>query len=371
MTAPVEPTAPPPGERSASGLGRRVYRALVSPKLAIGLLVFVLLCCLAGVTIWRGEEAGRRIFSTLWFNGLLVLLAVSSASAFFDRFWRRKRTLVSVGMIVFHLSFLGVLGGVVLNGLFSFRGTLRLAEGETMPVGQPVSYDEYEMARLFDPALLRGEVTLVKMHTNFQVNGENKRAAYELEFRDGPVARRRFVYITEYHEENGVRFFSQKEGYSILASLDDARGRRLHELQVPLQSIRQSDGSYLYTTGTRAAAGPVPFPPPPQETVLDLELNYFPGLVERTGQVRVSARPVGAAGPVGAPKVAMVPVGGRVEVGDLRLEAREIRYWVGLSVRYDPGLSTILVSLVTGLLGMVMTFVGRVRQGGHGRRGAG
>ncbi|MBL0277582.1 MAG: hypothetical protein IPQ24_16135 [Anaeromyxobacter sp.] len=60
------------------------------------------------------------IFSTLWFNGLLVLLAVSSAAAFFSRIWKRKASLVQAGMIIFHLSFLAVLGGVVVNSLFHF-----------------------------------------------------------------------------------------------------------------------------------------------------------------------------------------------------------------------------------------------------------
>src|SRR5512138_3011950 len=115
--------APAPAEPSAGrGQGHvgRAYAFLVSPRLAIALLVGVLACCVVGVTVYRGERAWQLIFSTLWFNGLLVLLAISSAAAFFTRIWRRKLTLVSAGMILFHLSFVGVLAGAVYNSLFHF-----------------------------------------------------------------------------------------------------------------------------------------------------------------------------------------------------------------------------------------------------------
>ena len=365
-TAEPGPPAPPP--RRAPGLGRRAADLLVSPKLAIALLVLVLACCVVGVTVVRGELAGRYIFSTLWFNSLLVLLAVSSASAFFSRFWKRKRTLANVGMIVFHVSVLGVLGGVVLNGLFSFRGTIRLTEGETVGVGDPAAYDEHEYGRFFDPAWLRGEMTLVKMHRNYQVGGENKRAAYELDLRDGAVRHHRVIYVTEYLDFEGFRFFCLKEGYSVLVVLSEPGGPEVFGAHVPLQSIRQADGSYLYASGTPSE--PTGFPFPPDRPRLELEVNYWPGLVERTGKVRFDARPVASSGLVGEPQRKMVPVGEPVALAGASLEAREIRYWVGLSVRYDPGLGVIMASLCLALVGMVLTFAGRLRQGGAGRRAA-
>jgi hypothetical protein len=66
----------------------------------------------------------------------------------------------------------------------------------------------------------------------------------------------------------------------------------------------------------------------------------------------------------------VVPVGGQVDAGDFLLSPREIRYWVGMNVRYDPGQIVILSSLCLGLAGMVVTFVGRVRQGAAKRRAA-
>src|SRR6266567_146413 len=89
---------------------RKVYGFLASAKLAMALLVAILGSCVAGVTIWRGVRAGEVIFSSLWFNGLLVLLVVNVACCFFGRVWGRKVTLVSFGMILFHLSFVSKIG---------------------------------------------------------------------------------------------------------------------------------------------------------------------------------------------------------------------------------------------------------------------
>jgi hypothetical protein len=63
-------------------------------------------------------------------------------------------------------------------------------------------------------------------------------------------------------------------------------------------------------------------------------------------------------------------VGVRFDAGDVALTPREIRYWVGMSVRYDPGLPIVLTSLCLALAGMVVTLVGRLRQGASRGRGA-
>jgi cytochrome c biogenesis protein ResB len=341
---------------------------LTSPKLAIALLVVVLACCVVGVTVYRGTRAGEVIFSTLWFNGLLVLLAVSSGLAFFSRIWKRKLTLVSAGMILFHLSFMAVLGGVVVNDLFHFRGVLRLTEGETLPNGEAGSYDELEVGRFFDPAWLRGETTLVRMHTGYRVDGDDKRAAYEVEVGEGAARTRGIMYVTHGLEHDGVRYLCAKEGYSVLLVLSERAGRELFGAWIPLQSHRQPDGSYLYQAGSTTEATSFLVPPPPEHPLAELKLGYWPGLEERSGQVSVQARAFGKGAEPGPEVKGLVPVGGRLEAGDLVVQPREIRYWVGMDVRYDPGLTTVLASLCTGLAGMVLTLVGRLRQGGARRR---
>lgn len=359
------------GAGRPAGIGLRVLSFLTSPELAIALLVGVLVACVLGVTVLRGPRAAELIFGALWFNALLVLLAVSSATAFFSRTWKRKLTIVSAGMIMFHVSFAAMLGAIAFNRLFFFDGMLRLTEGETLPNDRLESYDRAEMGRFFDPSWLRGETTLVKMHRNYKVEGENKRAAYEVALNDGDAIVRKVIYITEHLEFEGVRYFCQMEGYSVLVVMSDRAGRELYGAHVPLQSIELAGGSYRYSSGKEADPAPFQFPPPPEHPRVELRLEYRPNtVVERAGEVTFEALPLGPAGASGEVRTGMATVGGVFDAGEVKLSPREIRYWVGINVRYDPGLSVVLASLCFGLGGMVLTFVGRVRQGGAQRRTA-
>ena len=111
------------------------------------MLIVILLCSVAGVTILRGDRARLLIFNTVWFNGILVLLVVNVAFCFFGRIWGRRITFVSLGMILFHLSFVAMLVGIIYNSQFYFRGLIRLTEGETLPSGEPGSYDYADYGR--------------------------------------------------------------------------------------------------------------------------------------------------------------------------------------------------------------------------------
>jgi hypothetical protein len=417
---------------------RLVADLLVSPKLAIGLLVVVLACCVVGVTAVRGARAGELIFSTLWFNALLVLLAVSSFAAFFSRIWRRRWTVVSVGMILFHLSFAAMLGGIVWNRLFYFRGVLRLTEGETLPNGLPDSYDSVEHGRFFDYSRLRGATTLVAMHRDYKVDGGNKRAAYEIAVGETAPRPHHVIYVTEYLDWDGVRYFCSKEGYSVLLILSEKDGKERYGAHIPLQSFRRDDGTYNYASGNAAGEVAFAFPPEAEGPLLAVFLSFRPSAIkDRQGEVTFRTWPAAAlvgstaaAGPqanphasgdpfgahadpltpqapasagapaphtgagnmagatnphaaggadaaAGAPDGSAMPrpehqgrvlVGAPFDAGAWLLTPREIRYWVGMDVRYDPGLTVILASLCFGLAGMVVTFVGRIRQGAARKR---
>lgn len=359
----------PPRRGRLAGLLRRAGSFLVSRGLAITLLAGVLVCCLVGVTAVRPGRAAELIFSTLWFNTLLVLLALSSASAFFSRIWRRKLTLVSVGMILFHVSFAAMLGGIVYNRLFYFRGVLRLTEGETLPNGQIESYDVAEHGRFFDRSQLPGETTLVRMHANYRVGSENKRAAYEIAVDSGEERERGIIYPTEYMDFEGMRFFSSKEGYSVLVVLYGPDGRENYGAYVPLQSFKQADETFVYATGTANGMEPFHFPAPPEEPRAVMLLAYLPSReAERGGQVRFDIQPFESHGVAGERRSETVMVGGRLELGGFALSPKEIRYWVGMEVRHDPGLVVILSSLCLGVVGMTLIFIGRLRPGPARRR---
>lgn len=350
---------------------RKIYDFLASAKLAMALLVSILACCLTGVTVFRGQQAWSLVFNTLWYNALLVLLVVNIACCFFGRIWHRKITVVSFGMILFHVSFVAILLAVVYNSLFYFRGTIRLTEGEVLQSGDPQSYDKIEAGRFFSFSRLKGQTTLVKMHTGYKVQGENKRAAYEVAVGEGPETTRGIIYITHKLTHQGVDYFNDKEGFSLLVMLSDNRGRDLYGGHLPLQSIRAKDGSYLYTTGYTengvVKQNSFPFPAPPEKPRMALQVTYQPSkLKERGGEASFQLFPLDEKGmpQQGAPFAeGKAPIGAPFASGDYVLSAKEVRYWVGMTVRYEPGKPIVLTSLWVGLFGMVITTIGRMLRG--------
>jgi cytochrome c biogenesis protein ResB len=359
---PIEPRYHP-----VNKIARKIYDFLASSKLAMFLLVSILACCVAGVTIFRGERAWALIFSTLWFNGLLVLLVVNVAFCFFGRIWGRKVALVSFGMILFHLSFVFMLGGIIYNSLFYFRGLIRLTEGETLPNGQLASYDIVEKGRFFDLSRLKGETTLVKLHTGYKVDDTDKRAAYEISVGEGHLKKQGVLYITKNFDYNGFRYFNDKEGYSLLLVLYDKLGRELYGAYIPLQSLKMKAGGYLYTTGTKEGPGSFPFPQDPKKPLFYLQVAYRPDLKkERAGDAVFQVWPYHITDAREGGKAIVegkAAVGTMFKEGDYYLSVEEVRYWVGMNVRHEPGQPVVLASLWVGLGGMVVTFIGRMRRG--------
>jgi cytochrome c biogenesis protein ResB len=347
---------------------RKTYNFMSSTKLALLLLIAILMCCVAGVTVLRGEQAWSSIFNTLWFNGLLVLLVLNVAFCFFGRIWGRKVTMISLGMILFHVSFVAMLGGVIYNSLFYFRATIRLTEGETLPSNDLQSYDAFDHGRFFAFSKLKGETTLIRMHRDFSVDGADKQVAYEVAVGEGSSKKQGVIYVTHKLDHDGFDYFRDKEGYSLLIMLYNRLGKELYGAHVPLQSLKQKDESYLYTTGTKEGPGPFPFPQDPLKPLFGLQVAYRPSSLkgrERAGEAfyQVWTLQREDSGPGGhAVAEGKAAIGNRANVGGYYLKAKEVRYWVGMNVRYEPGKPIVLTSLWVGLGGMILTFIGRIRR---------
>ncbi len=345
---------------------RKIYKFLSSVKLAMALLVVILACCLVGVTIYRGVEAGAKIFGTLWFNGLLVLLVVNVAFSFFGRMWGRKMTLISFGMMLFHLSFVFMLLGVVYNSFFYFRGDIRLTEGETVPSGELQSYDAADMGRFFSVSKLKGETSLIKMYADYKVKNANKRVAYEIAVGETGRKKQGIIYTTESLNHNGFSYFNDKEGYSVLVLLYDKQGRELYGAHLPLQSLKRKDDSYLYTTGTKEGPADMPFPQEPLKPLFGLQVAYQPSKIkERGGEAFFQIWPLDRSGHEKAEKSlaeGKAAVGEKFEAGAYDISVKEIRYWVGMKVSYEPGQPIVLASMWAGLAGIIITFIGRMRK---------
>jgi hypothetical protein len=348
------------------GIFRKIYELMASVKLAIGLLVAILVCCVVGVTIYRGDRSWTLIFGTLWFNGLLVLLVMNVVFCFFGRMWGRKLTMISLGMILFHLSFVAMCGGIIFNSLYYFRGVIRLTEGESLPSGKLESYDAAQWGRFFRLSKLKGETTLIKLHLGFKIAETDKKVAYEVAVGRGNREKQGIIYITHSLDHDGIGYFRDKEGYSVLIVLYDRLGKELYGAYVPLQSLKQKDDRYLYTTGTATIPGRFPFPQNPEKPLLDIQVTYQPTpLKERAGEVSFQVWPHSEERAKKSEKEAATgkaSVGDKLKVGDHYLSVKEVRYWAAMNVLYEPGQPIVLASMWMGLGGMIITFLGRMRK---------
>lgn len=344
---------------------RKIYNFLASAKLAMVLLVVILVCCIAGVTVVRDKQAWNVIFSTFWFNGVLVLLIINVGCCFFGRIWGRRVTLVSFGMILFHLSFVVMFAGIVYNSLFYFRGSIRLTEGETLPNNDPSSYDSVDMGRFFSFSKLRGDTSLIKMHKGFKVNGVDKRVAYEVSVGVGPARKNAIIYLTKHLDHRGFSYFPDKEGYSALAVVSDLQGQEVFGGFLALQSfVTKQDGAYIYTIGTKDAPAVINFPPEPNTPLMGLNITFRPDRnAEKSGNVYFDVYPVSksdAKGPGQLLSSGRVSVGESFIAGRYTLAIKEIRYWTAMTVRYEPGKPIVLTSLWIGLFGVTLATFARM-----------
>jgi hypothetical protein len=343
---------------------RKLFQGLCSKWLALSLMVVILGAGLVATVFLSIPVAQQIVFRSLWFNGFLVLLVLNTACCFFSRLNRRNWDLVFIGIVIFHLSFVSIFGGVVYNSLFYFRGAIRLTEGETLPNGQPQSYDHADRGRFFNNSKLKGETTLIGMQTNHKVDGTDKGVAYEIAVGEGSAKKQGFVYITKNLDYNGFRYFNDKEGYSLLIVLYDKQGGELYGAYVPLQSLKQKDGKYLYTTGTKEGPGSFPFPQDPPKLLFDLQAAYHPDpKKERAGEVFFQVWPLRTEHEAHGDKIlasGKAAIGEKFDAGDYYLSVKEVRYWASMNVRHDPGLTLILASLWMGLGGIIFTTVARL-----------
>jgi len=206
------------------------------------------------------------------------------------------------------------------------------------------------------------------MHTAYKVEGSDKRAAYEVAVGEGVDKQQGMIYITHKLTHKGFDYFNNMEGYSLQLSLSDDKDNLLYGTIIPFQSIKQKDKSYIYSTGFSdekgAHAENIPFPQPPENPKFGLQVTYSPSqLKERGGEAAFQLYPLNLRGlPIDGPPFSSgkAAIGESFRAGRYVLKVDEVRYWVGMVVRYEPGKPIVLASLWIGLAGMVLTTLGRM-----------
>ena len=172
---------------------------------------------------------------------------------------------------------------------------------------------------------------------------------------DSPRRATEIIYVNHPLKYKGFEFYRDKEGYSPLFVLRDSLGRVLYGAYVPLQSIEQKDGTYLYRSGSAVAPGSFNFPQDPQlPPVFSLQATYYPDKVKkRAGEIFFQARPiVHGKDTEGQEEKELfkgkAALGKTVKAGDFLLSMDEVRYWTSMKVIYRPGSVIIFSSFWIG-----------------------
>jgi hypothetical protein len=320
---------------------------------------------LAATVFLAAPTAQQFVFTSYWFNGLLVALVVNTAFCFFSKLNRRTWDIAFTGLVIFHLSFVTLFLGVAYDKLFYFFGTVRLTEGETLNLADPASYDDSAWGRFFVPqTMLKGALTLDKVIPYHVVDGEKKGVANELTFGEGAHAVKGIVYTTRHIAYNGFRFFRSKEGYAPLIVLYDSRKNSLYGAYVPLQSLRKKDDSVYFTTGTQQGPGTLDYPAEPEQPLFELLARYYPDQKEeRAGHMQFTIFPLHAGRETAPAKKlaeAKVEMGKKIRVGDHFLAMNEVRHWASLEMLYNPGRYIIMLSFWAGIGGLALTVLTRL-----------
>lgn len=348
------------------GFLKNLFEALRSKQLALALMAVIMGVVLVATVFLSPQVAQQFVFMSLWFNGLLVLLVVNTACCFFSRLNRRSWDMAFSGIVIFHLSFVMLFMGVAYDKFFSFHGTVRLTEGETLNLAERASYDNPELGGFFNPSRrLKGWISLNKIVPHYMVEGRDKGAACGLSLGTGPADMvRGFSYVNHHLTYNGFRFFRDKGGFSPCVELYDKEGNYIYGACFSLQSLRGKDGKFTYTTGSPQKPEPILFPQKPQKPLFYLMTQYFPEPKnELDGKVLFAVTPYreGQHSFPSEPKFEVkAALDEKVRVGDQYLALREVRYWMNLDVRYNPGQPLISSSLWIGLGGIALTTIARL-----------
>jgi len=134
-----------------------VYERLGSVKFAVAIVIVIAVACIIGTILPQGADVTRyiarhpestahfgsleklgltHVFSTGWFIGLIFGLAASVAVCSARRFATVRHTsgfarARAFGSMLTHISFLLILAGAVIRGVWGQKGFLEFREGET------------------------------------------------------------------------------------------------------------------------------------------------------------------------------------------------------------------------------------------------
>jgi cytochrome c biogenesis protein len=281
-----------------------------------------------------------------------------------------KGYLRETGNLVFHVSLVLLLAGIALGGLFGYKGTVLVVQGQAF-ANVRSSYDVFEPSRLYsDSSLAPFSFALQRFSATYEPDGTphtfDARVRYES--RPGAPASVHHIEVNHPLHAVGANVYLVGHGYALRIQVRDPHGRLVYDSATPFLPdtstfashgvVKVPDGlphqlgltGFFYPTFVATPGGPDSSYPAPRDPVL-LLAAWRGDLGLDTSAQSVYSLPVASLKHIGNAELAP---GGSWRLPDgTRISFLGVDQWATFQVAHDPGKKLMLLAatfIVAGLL---------------------
>jgi cytochrome c biogenesis protein len=282
-----------------------------------------------------------------------------------------KGYLRETGNLVFHVALVLLLAGIALGGLFGYKGTALVVDGQGF-ANVRSSYDVFEPSRLYrDSQLAPFSFTLRRFSATYEPNGEPRTFDALVGYRASPDAASTPYDIRVNHPlaARGANVFLIGHGYAVRIQVRDPSGRLVYDRATPFlpdDSMFTSHGVVKVPDGLPHQLGLTGFFFPTYGVTARGPASTFPGLRDPVLELAAWRGDLGLDS--GAPQsVYSLPVASLRSAGERTLtpgqtwrlaDGSTVRFagveqWATFQIAHQPGQRTVLaaaVLIVGGLL---------------------
>jgi cytochrome c biogenesis protein len=299
-----------------------------------------------------------------------------------------KGYLREVGNLLFHIALLALLGSVGIGGIFGYKADRLLISGQSFS-NTVTDLDQFRPGRLVSPSDLQPFSMTLDNFTARYVSSGNLRgqpssfnAAIRYADRPGAPMRSGVIRVNHPLDVDGVQVFLVGHGYAPVFRVTDGSGRVVFDSPVPFIPVEQAG---LTSEGVIKVPDAAP-------DELGFAGVFLPTAVDINGRLQ-SAFPAAL-----APRVSLVSYAGNLgldtgqaqsvfelDTAHLRrlpvaprplapgqsiklpgnagtLTFTGYRQWASLAITYDPGQLPALISGITAIAGLLLSFAIRRRR---------